>query len=89
MKAIAVCAGLVLALSAHAESAARAKLVGQRVVSAPSGAPILICRYLGPEARYEVVASSDRCAPFLRLSDDTSSAGLGPGARTRGARSRW
>jgi hypothetical protein len=75
MKTIAVCAGLLLALSANADAVVRAKLVSQRLVSSFPGTPILICRYLGPEARYEVVASSPKCAPYFPLSTSEPEAG--------------
>jgi hypothetical protein len=67
MKAIAICAGLLIALSAGAQDALRAKLVGQRFVSSYPGAPILVCRYAGPGATYEVVASAETCPRYLEL----------------------
>jgi hypothetical protein len=71
MKAIAICAGLLFALAAgaqdHAQDPLRAKLVGRRVVSAHAGAPILVCRYAGRDATYEVVSSAATCAPYLKL----------------------
>jgi hypothetical protein len=72
MKAIAVCLTL-LAASALAQEPEQARLIGQRVVSSFAGSPVLVCRYEGSEARYEVVASSKRCAPSLRLSDEPRS----------------
>jgi hypothetical protein len=45
----------------------RAKLVGRRIVSSYPGAPILVCRYAGPGATYEVVASAATCARYLKL----------------------
>jgi hypothetical protein len=68
MKTIAVCMGLVFAWSANAADTLRAQLVGQRVVSSYPGTPILVCQYRGAEAKYEVVASTDKCAPYLKLS---------------------
>jgi len=73
MKAIALCLGLAGASAIHAGEPVQAKLVSQRVVTAFSGAPVLVCRYAGPEARYEVVAASSACAPFLELSDESES----------------
>jgi hypothetical protein len=67
MKAIAICAGLLIALSAAAQDPARAKLVGRRVVSSYPGAPILVCQYAGAGATYEVVASTATCARYLKL----------------------
>lgn len=65
MKTLTLCMGLLIALSASAEPSVRAKLVGQRIVDSYPGAPILVCRYTGPRATYEVVASSSSCAPYL------------------------
>jgi hypothetical protein len=67
MKAIAICAGLLIALSAAAQDPPRAKLVGRRVISSYPGTPILVCRYAGPGAKYEVVASTATCARHLKL----------------------
>jgi hypothetical protein len=67
MKAIALWAGLLIALSAGAQDQAQAKLVGRRIVSTYPGAPILVCRYAAPDATYEVVASAATCAPYLVL----------------------
>ena len=67
MKAIAICAGLLLALSASAQDPLRAKLVGQRVVDSYPGTPILVCQYAAPGAKYEVVASTGSCARYIEL----------------------
>jgi hypothetical protein len=71
MKAIAICAGLLFALAAgaqdHAQDPLRAKLIGRRVVSTYPGTPILVCRYAGPDAKYEVVSSDANCARYLKL----------------------
>jgi hypothetical protein len=67
MKALMICAGLLIALSAGAQDGLRARLVGQRVVSSYPGTPILVCRYAGPGATYEVVASAATCARYLEL----------------------
>jgi hypothetical protein len=67
MKAIALCAGLLIAFSASAQDPMRAKLVGRRIVSSYPGTPILVCRYAGPGATYEVVASAATCARYLKL----------------------
>jgi hypothetical protein len=69
VKSLALCAGLLFVLSANAEVTARAKLVGQRVVSSFPGNPILICRYRGPEAVYEVIASKPTCDRYFELSE--------------------
>ena len=68
MRIIAVASLLLLVtLPAGAEASLRAKLVGRRMVSSYAGAPILVCQYRGPRARYEVVASASTCAPYLEL----------------------
>lgn len=69
MKSTALAVGLLVALTVNAAQSPRAKLVGQRVISASSGSPILVCQYRTAEAKYEVVASSSRCAPYLALSE--------------------
>ncbi len=68
MKSVLLCVGLLVAMTANAEVSVRAVLVGQRVVSSYPGSPILICRYAGPEANYEIVAPKSRCARFFKLS---------------------
>jgi len=68
VKITAACLSLLFALSASAQPPVRAKLVGQRVIAIYPRAPILICRYAGPDAKYEIVASSEKCAPYLTLS---------------------
>jgi len=73
MKAIALFLGLAAASAVTAGEPVQANLIGQRVVSSFPGAPVLVCQYAGPEARYEVVASTPACAPFLRLSDESES----------------
>jgi hypothetical protein len=67
VKTLVLCAGLLIALSANA-NVVRAKLVGQRVISSFPGNPILICRYRGPEAVYEVIASKPTCERYFELS---------------------
>jgi hypothetical protein len=68
MKTVVLCVSLLFALTANADVAVRAVLVGQRVVSSFPGSPILICRYAGPEANYEIVAPKARCARHFKLS---------------------
>jgi len=81
MKAIAFCLGLIAA-SAHAAEPVQAKLIGQRLVTSFPGSPVLVCQYAGPEARYEVVASTHVCAPFFRLSEEPAVAS-GPATLAR------
>ena len=73
MKSIAFALGLSIALAAHAAEPPRAKLVGQRVITSYPGSPILVCRYRTAQAKYEVVAASPSCAPYLALEQDLRS----------------
>jgi hypothetical protein len=70
MKITALALGLLVAASAAAADAPRAELVGQRLISSYPGAPILVCRYRTAQAKYEVVAASSSCAPFLALEQE-------------------
>ena len=88
MKIIAFALGLSIALAASAADNPRAKLVGQRTITSYPGAPILVCRYLTAQARYEVVAASASCAPYLVLEQDLSrgtfaAVSSGPAASSR------
>ena len=83
MRAIALCLGLAGAAAIHAAEPVQAKLVGQRLVSSFPATPVLVCRYAGPEARYEVVAAARACAPFLELSDESESVARPAGALAR------
>ena len=73
MKAAVLCLALAGASAVHAGEPVQAKLVSQRTASSSPEAPVLVCRYAGPEARYEVVAATKACAPFLALSDESES----------------
>jgi hypothetical protein len=73
MKITTFALGLLLAGAAGAAGPAdspRAELVGQRVISSYPGSPILVCRYRTAQAKYEVVAASANCAPYLALEQD-------------------
>ncbi len=65
MKKIALCAGLLLAVTVHADTAARAALIGRHVTGSFDGTPLLICEYSGPGAKFEILSENGRCAPFL------------------------
>jgi hypothetical protein len=70
MKTIAVCIGLLIALAANAQGdPPRAKLIGQRRITAYPGAPILVCEYRSAAVKYEVVAAGGSCARYLTLSE--------------------
>ena len=70
MKITLLALGLLIAGAAGAADSPRAELVGQRVISSFPGSPILVCRYRTALAKYEVVASSASCAPYLALEQD-------------------
>jgi hypothetical protein len=70
MKITPFALGLLLAGAAGAADGPRAELVGQRVISSYPGSPILVCRYRTAQAKYEVVAASSSCAPYLALEQD-------------------
>ena len=70
MKITTFALGLLIAGAAGATDSPRAELVGQRVISSFPGSPILVCRYRTALAKYEVVASSASCAPYLALEQD-------------------
>jgi hypothetical protein len=87
MKIVAFALGLSIALAASAAQSPRAKLVGQRTITSYPGSPILVCRYLTAQVKYEVVAASASCAPYLALEQDPSrrtfAAASGPVAPSR------
>jgi hypothetical protein len=70
MKITALALGLLIAGTAGAADSPRAQLVGQRLISSYPGSPILVCRYRTAQAKYEVVAASAICAPYLALEQD-------------------
>jgi hypothetical protein len=70
MKITPLALGLLIAGAAGAADSPRAELVGQRLVSSYPGSPILVCRYRTAQAKYEVVAASASCAPYLALAQD-------------------
>ena len=72
MKIIAFALGLSIALAASAADSPHAKLVGQRLITSYPGSPILVCRYLTAQARYEVVATSRSCPAYLALEQSLS-----------------
>jgi hypothetical protein len=88
MKIIAFALGLSIALAASAAESPRAKLVGRRVIASYPGSPILVCRYLTAQARYEVVAAAASCAPYLVLEEDPSRAAFAAAPAGAAAASR-
>jgi hypothetical protein len=67
LKTLAICAGLLFALAASAGSTARAALVGRHLNGYYQGAPLLICEYSGPRARYEILSQNGKCAPYINV----------------------
>jgi hypothetical protein len=65
MKTLALCVGLLAAVSTNAESIERATLVGQHVRGSFAGSPLLICEYSGSLARFEILSQSGMCAPYI------------------------
>ena len=76
MKITTFALGLLIAGAAGAVDSPRAELVGQRVISSYPGSPILVCRYRTAQAKYEVVAASTSCAPYLALEQDGNRGGF-------------
>jgi hypothetical protein len=66
MKTLALCTGLLFAISANAQLSARATLVAQRV-SVAGGSSILICEYSGAHAKFEIMSQNGTCAPFINV----------------------
>ena len=66
MKMPTLCAGLLLAVSAHAAISSRAVLTGRHVKTF-AGAPLLICEYSGARAKFEILAQTGKCAPFIQV----------------------
>jgi hypothetical protein len=65
MKTLLLCAGLLCAVAANAETTERAVLIGQHVSGSFAGNPLLICEYSGARARFEILSQNGACAPFL------------------------
>lgn len=67
MKTSALCVGLLLAVTADAATGSRATLTGQHLNASFSGGPLLICEYSGAGVKFEILAQSGKCAPFLNV----------------------
>ena len=70
MRNLARCAGVLLAFTAVAASAAqisRATLVGQHRVPGTTGQSSLICEYSGVRARFQLLSQHGRCASFIEV----------------------
>lgn len=65
MKTLALCAGLLFAVSANAESSSRATLIGQHLNRSFPGSPLLICEYSGSRAKFEILSQNGKCAPYI------------------------
>lgn len=80
MKSIALALGFLVAAGAGAADSPSAPLVGQRLISSYPGSPILVCQYRVAQVKYEVVATSPRCAPYLALEQDSPRASFAAAA---------
>ena len=67
MKTSALCVGLLLAVTANAAIRSRAALTGQHLNASSPGGPLLICEYSGAGAKFEILAQSGKCAPFINV----------------------
>ena len=67
MKTLAICAGLLMALSANAQPAARAALIGKQVNNSHANGPLLICKYVSPNAKFEILSQNGKCAPYINV----------------------
>jgi hypothetical protein len=65
MKTLTLCAGLLFAVAANAALTTRATLIGARVNRSFAGSPLLICKYSGAHANFEILAQSGTCAPYI------------------------
>ena len=65
MRTLALCAGLLFAVSANAAFSARATLIGQHLNRSFPGSPLLICEYSGSRAKFEILSQNGKCAPYI------------------------
>ncbi len=67
MRKLSLCVGILFAVVANAELAARATLVGQHMHFSAGGAAVLVCEYSGQRTRYEIVSPRGSCARFIEV----------------------
>lgn len=67
MKSLALLAGLLVAVSAHAALSSRANLIGQRLNRSVAGESLLICRYTNASTKFEILSQSGKCAPYITI----------------------
>ena len=67
MKTLAICAGLLMALSANAQPAARAALTARQVNNSHANGPLLICKYVSPNAKFEILSQNGKFAPYINV----------------------
>jgi hypothetical protein len=65
LKTLALCTGLLFALTLNAAPSARATLIGAHVKGGVPGSPLLICEYAGRHAKFEILAQNGSCAPYI------------------------
>jgi hypothetical protein len=66
MKTAALCAGILLAAAANAQTPTRAPVIGRHLQANSGGAPGLICD-LGAHARFKIMSQNGSCAPHLTV----------------------
>ena len=65
MKMLAFCTGLFMAVAANAGAGAKAPLVGQHHAGYFEGSALLVCKYAGSRANFEIVSQNGKCAPYI------------------------
>lgn len=56
-----------MALSATAQPAARAALTARQVNNSHANGPLLICKYVSPNAKFEILSQNGKCAPYINV----------------------
>jgi hypothetical protein len=56
-----------MALSANAQPAARAALTARQVTNSRANGPLLICKYVSPNAKFEILSQNGKCAPYINV----------------------
>jgi hypothetical protein len=67
LKTLVLCAGILVALSANAQPSARAALIGKQVNTSNANGPLLICKYVSPNAKFEILSQNGKCAPYINV----------------------
>ena len=67
LKTLTFCAGFLDALSVSAQPVARAALIGQRMTASHENGSLLICKYAGSNAKFEILPQNGKCAPYINV----------------------